>query len=229
MSTCPNKKPSEVECTFSAAGCTFRGAPSALEDHLRAGLQLHLDLMCSLVHKQESHIKRLNRQLEQTSTSHNGVLVWKVRGVADKMAEAKRTGQALELVSVPFYTSQCGYKMQVSLFLNGNGAGENCHMSVYIKVLPGEYDGILKWPFKHTVSFTLLDQTPERKNAVNIVESFLPDPNWPNFQRPSNEPDSLGFGFPKFVSHEMAESRNYIKDDCLFLKIRVDPSRNVAV
>ena len=43
------------------------------------------------------------------------------------------------------------------------------------------------------------------------------------------ELDSLEFGFPKFVSHEMVASRNYVKDDCLFLKIRVDPSRNVAV
>ena len=233
-SHCPNRPEMlnpEKKCTFAAAGCPWAGSAPDHEGHLRASLQLHLDLMCSLVHKQESHIKKLSGQLERSNTSHNGVLVWKVRGVSEKIAEAKKSGQALELVSVPFYTSQCGYKMQVSLFVNGNGAGEGSHMSAYIKVLPGEYDSILKWPFKHTVSFTLLDQTPERKTAVNIVESFLPDPNWPNFARPSTveEPDSLGFGFPKFVSHEMVASRNYVKDDCLFLKIRVDPSRNVAV
>ena len=34
-------------------------------------------------------------------------------------------------------------------------------------------------------SFTYLDQNPERKTASNIVESFLPVPNWPNFARPS--------------------------------------------
>ena len=102
-------------------------------------------------------------------------------------------------------------------------------MSVYIKLLPGEYDSILRWPFKYTVSFTLLDQADQRKDACNIVESFIPDPNWKNFLRPSTQPDSLGFGFPKFVPHEMMEQRNYVRDDCLFIKIRVDPSRNVAV
>ncbi len=48
---------------------------------------------------------------------------------------------------------------QASMFLNGNGVGEGTHVSVYIKILPGEYDSILKWPFSHAVSFTLYDQS----------------------------------------------------------------------
>ena len=215
-------------CTYKEAGCTWKGAD--LDCHLRSNTQFHLDLMCSLAHKQESNIRRLAVQLDRAQTSYNGVLIWKIKDVNQKMAEAKSQNGCLELVSSPFYTSQqCGYKLQASLFLNGNGAGENSHMSVYIKLLPGEYDNILRWPFKHTVSFTLLDQTPERKNAVNVVESFLPDPSWPNFQKPSKQPDQLGFGFPKFVPHELLSAKNYIKDDALFIKIRVDPSRNIAV
>ena len=217
-------------CAYKEAGCRFFGTD--LEGHLRDNSQLHLDLMCSLAHKQEANIRRLANELERAQTSYNGVLIWKIKDVTAKMAEAKAQNGSgcLELVSVPFYTShQCGYKLQASLFLNGNGAGENSHMSVYIKLLPGEYDGILKWPFKHTVSFTMLDQTSERRDAVNVVESFLPDPTWPNFQRPSKQPDQLGFGFPKFVPHELLTARNYVKDDALFIKIRVDPSRNIAV
>ena len=130
-----------------------------------------------------------------------------------------------------FYQFQSGYKLQASLFLNGNGGGEGTHMSVYIKILPGEYDSILKWPFRHTVSFSLLDQNADRTAAVNIVESFMPDPKWPNFTRPSktNDPDQLGFGFPKFVPHGMLKLRNYVKDDTLFIKIRADANKGVAV
>ncbi len=81
------------------------------------------------------------------------------------------------------------------------------------------------------MSFSLLDQNEDRHSACNIVESFIPDPSWPNFRRPSPtaDPDQLGFGFPKFVPHEMLASRKYVKDDCIFIKIRVDPARNVAV
>merc|ERR1712223_1409218 len=85
--------------------------------------------------------------------------------------------ESLELVS------------QASLFLNGNGAGEGTHVSLYIKVIPGEHDTILKWPFRHTVSFTLLDQNGERSKAVNVLESFLPDPTWENFSRPPSVQD----------------------------------------
>ena len=79
--------------------------------------------------------------------SYNGVLVWKIKDLKSRMAEAK-TQDGLELVSAPFYTSQYGYKVQASLFLNGNGGGDNSHLSVYIKLLPGDYDSILKWPFR---------------------------------------------------------------------------------
>lgn len=224
---CPNKL---VQlCQFSQAGCKFRtSSKSVMEQHISDSTQVHLDLMCSLVQRQQLHIGQLTGQLERAQTSYNGVLMWKIKDFEKKMAEAK-SSEGLELVSMPFYTSQCGYKLQASLFLNGNGGGEGSHISVYIKILPGEYDSILKWPFKHTVSFTLLDQNDERPKACNIVESFLPDPSWPNFQRPSREPDQLGFGFPKFVAHEMLNTRQYVKDGAMFIKIRVDPSRNVAV
>ena len=216
------------DCVYKEAGCRFRSGAKEMEAHMTDAKQHHLDLMCSLAHKQQAIIKKLTTDLEKANTSYNGVLVWKIKDFKARMAEAK-TNDGLELVSAPFYTSQYGYKVQASLFLNGNGGGEGGYLSVYIKILPGDYDSILKWPFKHTVSFTLLDQADLRKDACNIVESFLPDPTWQNFQRPSKHPDQLGFGFPKFVPHEMLLTRQYVREDSVFIKIRVDPSRNVAV
>lgn len=61
------------------------------------------------------------------------------------------------------------------------------------------------------------------------MESFVPDPTWENFQRPSKEPDSLGFGFPRFVSHETLKKRQFVKDDTLFIRVKVDPSKIIAV
>lgn len=53
------------------------------------------------------------------------------------------------------------------MFLNGNGVGEGSQVSVYIKLLPGEYDSILKWPFANTVSFTLYDQNPTAEKVIH--------------------------------------------------------------
>ncbi len=99
--------------------------------------------MCSLVERQRAHIARLTSQLERATTSYNGVLVWKVRDFSARLREA-RSSEGLELVSVPFFTSQCGYRLQASFFLDGNGSGEGSHVSAYIKILPGEFDSILK-------------------------------------------------------------------------------------
>ena len=154
--------------------------------------------------------------------------MWKIGEVSSKMKEAK-SKSGLELCSAPFYTSQFGYRLAASVFLNGNGAGEGGYVSVYIKILPGEYDSLLRWPFGHTVAFTLYDQNPSPERASNVVESFSPDPTWKNFQAPSKDTDSLGFGFPKFVSHEALHKRNYIKDDTIFVRVKVEPAKVIAV
>jgi TNF receptor-associated factor 4 len=217
-------------CSHRAAGCRWQGHATALDHHMAEAAPRHLELLVAQTRHQADYIQKLRGELEKATASRDGVLVWKIQGIADKMAEAKGS-EGLELVSLPFFTSNSGYRLQASLFLGGNGGGEDTHMSIYIKVLPGEFDSILKWPFKHTISFTLLDQNPDRNSAVNIVESFIPDPAWANFARPSlvEDPDQLGFGFPKFVPHGMLDLRNYVKDDTLFVKIRADAHKGVAV
>ena len=46
---------------------------------MKTAKQVHLDLMCSLAHKQQDTIKKLNDQLDKSNTSYNGVLVWKIK------------------------------------------------------------------------------------------------------------------------------------------------------
>ena len=60
-------------------------------------------------------------------------MIWKITNFKAKMQEAKQIPD-WELKSRPFYTSRYGYKLAVSVFLNGNGSGEGKFMSVYIKV-----------------------------------------------------------------------------------------------
>lgn len=127
-----------------------------------------------------------------------------------------------ELTSPPFYTFKFGYKACLSIFLNGNGAAEGKYISLYIKLLPGEYDNILSWPFLLPVSFTLFDQCADTNMRANLCESFQPDPSCIQFQKPVKSVESLGFGYPKFVSHEIVKTRDYIKDDSLLVKVSID-------
>lgn len=215
-------------CVFRDMGCKFKGSRFALDLHMESSTNVHLDLMSGLVLKQQHQITSLRNVFQNLTLNTSGILLWRVSDYTQKMSEAK-SRKSYEISSFPFYTSQYGYKLMATLFLNGNGAGEGSHLSVYIKILPGEYDSLLSWPFSHTVSFTLHDQAASPENACHIVESFVPDPSWKNFQRPSKEPDSLGYGFPRFVSHETLKKLNYVKDDTLFIKVKANSSKIAEV
>ncbi|CAM1306547.1 TRAF4 (predicted) [Pycnogonum litorale] len=223
------KCPSVItSCVYGSVGCKFKGPRYTVEKHIEDNDRCHLKLMCNVVAKQQVQISTLKSALHNLNVNTSGTLIWKINDYSNKMAEASNK-EGYELCSTPFYTSQYGYKLMATLFLNGNGAGEGTHFSIYIKIIPGDYDALLRWPFSHTVSFVLFDQGSNPENACNIIESFVPDPTWKNFQRPSKDPETLGFGFPRFVSHETLRRRNYIKDDTVFIKVKVDPSNIIAV
>nr|XP_032644603.1 TNF receptor-associated factor 4 [Chelonoidis abingdonii] len=223
-----------VLCPFKDAGCKHRCPKLAMSRHLDESTKVHLGMVCSLVSRQRQEIQELRQDVEELSVSSDGVLIWKIADYARKLQDSKVRSN-YEFFSPPFYTHRYGYKLQVSVFLNGNGSGEGSHLSVYIRVLPGQYDNLLEWPFSYRVTFSLLDQSdPSLSKPQHITEAFNPDPNWKNFQKPgasrsSLDESTLGFGYPKFISHEDIKKRNYVRDNTVFIKASVEiPPRILA-
>ncbi|XP_028266680.1 TNF receptor-associated factor 5 isoform X2 [Parambassis ranga] len=168
----------------------------------------------------------LNKQRlqELETTSYDGKLIWKIEDFRTKR-EAEVKGQPPCLSSVPFYTGHCGYKMAIKAYLNGDGEGRGTHLSLYVVLMPGDFDALLPWPFRQTVSLSILDQS----GAANHRSlSFRPDPANKCFQRPAAEAISnTAVGFPCFIPLDMLDTPQnaaYIKDDTLFFKVKVDMS-----
>ena len=195
----------------------------SLERHLDENTKLHLQLMCDVVESQQTQITQLCNALYSVTQVTDGTFIWKINDYKQKLIESMYKNT--EIVSEPFYTTRFGYKMATSVFLNGNGSGEGKYMSIYIKLLQGEYDNILDWPFMLPISFTVFDQNSDSEKRANIVESFVPDPTWKHFQKPVKDIDQLGFGYPKFISHEILRTREYVKGDSLIVKVKVDNSK----
>ncbi|KAJ8276031.1 hypothetical protein COCON_G00077830 [Conger conger] len=224
-----------VLCPFKDAGCKHRCPKLAISRHLDDTTKSHLTMMCNLVTRQRQEILELRRELEELSVSQDGVLIWKLADYSRRLQESKLRSNH-ELFSPPFYSHRYGYRLQVSAFLNGNGSGEGTHLSIYIRVLPGEYDSLLEWPFSYKVTFSILDQSdPSLSKPQHITETFNPDPNWKNFQKPSStarnslDESTLGFGYPKFISHEEIKKRNYVRENAIFLKASIDiPQKIIA-
>ena len=153
---------------------------------------------------------------QQEFTSYDGQLVWKITDYARRRNDAV-AGQQLSLYSPCFYTSRYGYKMCARLYLNGDGKGRGTHISVFFVVMRGQYDALLRWPFRQKVTFMLLDQD----NVKHVIEAFRPDPNSSSFQRPRRE-TNIASGCPMFCSLDELNNHAYIQDDTMFIKVIVD-------
>ena len=167
----------------------------------------------------EDRVDSLNTHLRVTEESLT--FTWKITSFAIKLKQAKnKVKQYVE--SDPFY--MYGYKLKLCLYPDGNGIGENTHLSIYIVVMKGEYDAMLPWPLKkRAIRFTLIDQQEDPDERENVTMYFIADNIPLCFDRPTQEENSVGRGFPKFISQEELHSRRYLVDDTLFLQVKIGP------
>ncbi|XP_059147569.1 uncharacterized protein LOC131935212 [Physella acuta] len=140
---------------------------------------------------------------------------WTISDYRAKLREERISGR--KEFSSPFYLSHCGYKAQMECYLNGNGTATNRCMSVFLRVIKGDYDRHLKWPVNLHLVVILVNQ------AGNNYKSLKAGGNQFQFARPCSSGEEEGdcWGLVEFVSHEMIQQRNYIKDDKIILKCRV--------
>jgi len=153
------------------------------------------------------------------TASFDGILLWKIKDYDRRKNEAVGN-RVISLYSQPFYTSRHGYKMCARIYLNGDGMGKGTHISLFFVVMQGEYDDLLKWPFRQKVTLMLMDQDGTGKH---LHDSFRPDPTSSSFQKPRSNMN-VASGCPLFVSQTVVEGANspYKKNDCIFIKVIVD-------
>ncbi|KAK2186784.1 hypothetical protein NP493_189g05023 [Ridgeia piscesae] len=118
-----------------------------------------------------------------------------------------------------FYTSQAGYKMCARIYLNGDGMGKTTHVSLFFVIMRGQFDALLKWPFRQKVTMMMLDQA----GSDNVVDVFRPDPTSSSFKRPTSEMN-IASGCPLFMRQPQLDQSSpmFVKDDVAFIKVVVD-------
>ncbi|XP_040179986.1 TNF receptor-associated factor 1 isoform X2 [Rana temporaria] len=190
------------------------------QQKVKACEQKITDLRCTLATK-EMAINELHMRLSTLEqTSYDGVFLWKISNFTQKSHDAV-TGRAISLYSPAFYTARYGHKVCLRIYLNGDGAGKGTHVSLFFAIMKGEYDALLPWPFKHKVTFMLLDQN----NREHVFDAFRPDISSASFQRPVNDMN-IASGCPLFclLSKLQSSKNNYLKDDTLFIRCIIDAS-----
>ena len=165
--------------------------------------------------------------LRLSSVKHNNVFLWRIDSFSEILKEAKNGGKD-EIAGDPFYTKSetesFGYKLRVVVCPNGFGNDKNTHLSVFIVVMKGEYDAILRWPFNKKVKFTLIDQQDDPDQRENETGEIV-GKKIPSFARPKTE-ENKGWGLLNFISHLKLHSRRYIVDNTLFLQVEISSPSN---
>jgi hypothetical protein len=187
-----------------------------LRDNIKEYKKICQDLHKALALTQVSLLTLEERLINQEKLSYNGQLLWKITNVNERMQEAK-SGRQTSFYSPPFYTDRNGFKMCARIYLNGDGNGRGTYLSLFFVILRGEYDSLLKWPFRQKVTFTLVDQSELKEH---VIDAFRPDPNSSSFRRPVSEMN-IASGLPVFcpLGKLTSTDHEYIKDNTMYIEI----------
>ncbi|NWX24508.1 TRAF2 factor, partial [Aegotheles bennettii] len=192
---------------------------SELDQNIIRGLELKIADLHRCLTQKDAGLSSLHKSLLfSEQASYDGVFLWKITDVGRKLQDSV-TGRTVSLYSPAFYTAKYGYKVCLRVYLNGDGTGKGTHMSLFFVVMKGDYDALLPWPFRHKVTFMLLDQN----NREHIIDAFRPDLTSASFQRPVNDMN-VASGCPMFLPLSKLQSPKYayVKEDTLFLKCIIE-------
>ena len=210
---------SDTYCIF------FQFQRRDFQAHLDAMKDTHLHLVCrgmvkmsQTIQEQAEKINILEEKLERMQSSP---FIWKISNFSSVMAAAQANEQRV-IASDPFYNSPNGYKFNLELYPDGYYTHDTKEergnfMSIYLRVRIGEYDGLLAWPFRDAVVFTLLDQNELVEKRRHLKQELQPTAE--GLARPS-ESSEPACGVWEFVFHEDLYSCYYIKDDTIFIKVK---------
>ena len=147
--------------------------------------------------------------------------LWKICGITEIFRQAARKGLRDEIESPSFYLGDSiafGYKCTLCLNPNHVFLGKNV-VSLYFKVIKGEYDASLPWPFMKIVTLQIIDQQTLLPENITKLLNTLP---LGTLKFPNSDTYIKG-GFASFASLEELSGRGYLLKDTLIIRVMAQP------
>ncbi|RMC15455.1 hypothetical protein DUI87_07647 [Hirundo rustica rustica] len=174
--------------------------------------------------------------LSETQCPHH---VWHIRNFTH-LLNTSPAGRDGIIYSPPFYSSK-GYAFQVSLYVNGT-TDSPFNLGIYLSLISGANDDHLEWPCPwQQGTMILLDQHPDIRQRMSNQRSVTTDPL--RFSESSSKytwdrPDKVGseatfpngtkymrgpgVGTSAFLTHDRLRSRNFIKEDGVYILLTLE-------
>ena len=144
----------------------------------------------------------------------------KIPNFRRKIAQAKSNNDYGKIESEPFFSSH-GYKMKLWVYVSEAPSGYAGHMGIYLILMRSDRDAFLPWPFIKRSTFVLVDQQDDLTQRQNIKMDLVPN-GQEEFRRPK-QLENKGLGYQQFVKHSTLRTRQYMRDNTVYIKILVDP------
>ena len=162
----------------------------------------------------ERFVMHLHERIKSLDCGRSGCFIWKITGFdsiftnAKQQHEAKLKGlpipdaanSACDFCSPLFYTAPNGYLMYMRLYPYGCDSAAGNFVSLFVALSPGEYDGVLKWPFMHSIEISLLSQEDQGDKWTQVINPG--GNNLTCFQRPSSKSGNMSVGILHFIVHK---------------------------
>ncbi|XP_057307978.1 TNF receptor-associated factor 5-like isoform X1 [Hydractinia symbiolongicarpus] len=160
--------------------------------------------------------------LSRLNTIHRGEIVWRINGFTKKLKKIQSGSYDDPSRSEPFTTGPFGYRLSLWAYLNGRGKGDKKCLSLYVRVMAGEFDPVLNWPIKPCYTFYLISQDSDSNKRLDLVRVRDLSIKHNGISRPHKDDKSIIVGFDDFIVHEDIEKKNFLLDDSLFIKCVVE-------
>ena len=180
------------------------------------------ETIASIYHSQFAFLYDRIRALESGGAD---TIFWKLTSfklVFDTAKSFARLDNAVKDPSThynsPVYrTHHYGYNFCVQFYPYGLEAAAGNHASIMFALFPGDYDGLLKWPFSKTIHLSVRDQL-DSQNTWTIA--FAPSEKI-SFRRPTREPLPTLMNYNFFPHGKLfSKTENFLLDNTLYLEIK---------
>ena len=162
----------EVECKFSYAGCPVKMKRRKIQEHMDESKDEHLENVGNYGEKNGLTISGTELTITGTFSRYHKIaprpiFVPPPEFTVDSFAKRKSAND--EWDSPSFYSHIGGYKMCLSVDVNGSGDGAGTHVSVFVCMMKGEFDSHLQWPFKGEIKVQLVNQREGGEDLEKMI------------------------------------------------------------
>ena len=192
-----------VDCEFSSVGCKARLPRVDLQGHLTGEQLLHLTMVNRKLVNENAVLSKRISALELRAAEKEAAMRDEIAHLKVKLNRLDDTEKAMEyyigkknqLLMLPItfelstrlllvleeqecvcYSQFGGYKMRIQLFCK-QARFKLPYIWIYIAVLAGEFDTILQWPFRGTVSVVVNHSCKTIRFAIKIGPYECPASN----------------------------------------------------